>query len=185
MHGVKERRSRLLENASRAGFNAVAAFEPENVFYLTGFWGEAIAVCTDSGTKLIAPKLEFSRAQQSSIDCDVVPTERGSEFLSTFTSHIKGKKACADVQDYGTVEQVRRAALGAMQGRADIPEIRTVLESVVENEPALAEELVRAGLVVFYDTPGGFVVWVSGFVKHQRPHPKEAPSVIPAWPEGK
>jgi hypothetical protein len=37
--------------------------------------------------------------------------------------------------------QVRRAALGAMQERADVPEIRTVLESVVENEPALAEEL--------------------------------------------
>ena len=51
MHGVKERRSRLLENAAKAGCDAVAAFEPENVFYLTGFWGEAIAVCTDSGTK--------------------------------------------------------------------------------------------------------------------------------------
>ncbi|HEX6067269.1 MAG TPA: aminopeptidase P family protein [Nitrososphaera sp.] len=111
MHGVKERRARLLENASKAGCDAVVAFEPENVFYLTGFWGEAIAVCTDSGTKLIAPKLEFARAQQSSMDCEVVPTERGSEFLSTFASQIKGKKACADLQDYGTVEQVRK--LGA------------------------------------------------------------------------
>lgn len=111
MHGVKERRTRLLENASQAGCDAVAAFEPENVFYLTGFWGEAIAVCTDSGTKLIAPRLEFSRAEQSSVDCEVVPTERGSEFLSTFVSQIKGKKACADVQDYGTIEQVHR--LGA------------------------------------------------------------------------
>lgn len=110
MHGVKERRARLLQHAAKAGCDAVAAFEPENVFYLTGFWGEAIAVCTGAGTKLIAPKLEFSRAEQSSVDCDVIPTERGGEFLSTFVSHTKGKKTCADIQDYGTVEQVR--ALG-------------------------------------------------------------------------
>ncbi len=108
MHGVKERRARLLQNASKAGCDAVAAFEPENVFYLTGFWGEAIAVCTYAGTKLIAPKLEFSRAEQSSVDCEVVPTERGGEFLSTFVSQIKGNMACVDVQDYGTVEEVRR-----------------------------------------------------------------------------
>jgi Xaa-Pro aminopeptidase len=104
---VKERRARLLEHASKVGCNAVAAFEPENVFYLTGFWGEAIAVCTDAGTKLIAPKLEFSRAEQSSIDCEVVPTERGSEFLSTLVSQLDSRKACADVQDYATATRVR------------------------------------------------------------------------------
>ncbi|UVS70320.1 M24 family metallopeptidase [Nitrososphaera viennensis] len=105
---MKERRSRLLQHAAKAGCNAVAAFEPENVFYLTGFWGEAIAVCTDNGTKLVAPKLEYSRAQQSSIDCEVVPTERGSELLATFVSQIKNKQACTDCSDYSTVEHVRR-----------------------------------------------------------------------------
>nr|WP_294803731.1 aminopeptidase P family protein [uncultured Nitrososphaera sp.] len=105
---MKERRSRLLQHAARAGCDAVAAFEPENVFYLTGFWGEAIAVCTESGTKLVAPKLEYSRAQQSSVDCEVIPTERGSELLTTFVSQIKNKKTCTDCSDYGTVEQVRK-----------------------------------------------------------------------------
>lgn len=108
MHGVKERRARILKHASRVGCNAVAAFEPENVFYLTGFWGEAIAVCTEDDMKLIAPKLEFSRAEKSSVDCEVVSTERGSEFLSTFVSQVTGKKTCTDLQDYGTVEQVRK-----------------------------------------------------------------------------
>jgi Xaa-Pro aminopeptidase/Xaa-Pro dipeptidase len=105
---MKERRSRLLQHAARAGCDAVAAFEPENVFYLTGFWGEAIAVCAESGTKLVAPKLEYSRAQQSSVDCEVIPTERGSELLTTFVSQIKNKKTCTDCSDYGTVEQVRK-----------------------------------------------------------------------------
>ncbi|HEX9677656.1 aminopeptidase P family protein [Nitrososphaera sp.] len=105
---MKERRASILKHASKVGFNAVAAFEPENVFYLTGFWGEAIAVCTESGTKLLAPKLEFSRAEQSSVDCEVIPTERGDELLTTFVSEIKGEKACADLNDYGTAEQVRK-----------------------------------------------------------------------------
>lgn len=105
---MKERRSRLLQNAQKAGCDAVTAFEPENVFYLTGFWGEAIAVCTPEGTKLVAPKLEYSRAQKTSIDCEVVPTERGSELLSTFVSQIKDRKACTDCSDYATVEQIRR-----------------------------------------------------------------------------
>lgn len=112
MHAVKERRARILEQASKIGCDAVAAFEPENVFYLTGFWGEAIAMCTAEGTKLIAPKLEFSRAEKSSVDCEVVPTERGSEFLSTFVSQVKNKRACSDLNDYGTAEEVRK--LGAV-----------------------------------------------------------------------
>jgi Xaa-Pro aminopeptidase len=105
---MKERRSRLLQHAATAGCSAVAAFEPENVFYLTGFWGEAIAVCTEDGTKLVAPKLEYSRAQQASVECEVIPTERGSELLSTFVSQIKNKKTCTDCSDYGTVEHIRK-----------------------------------------------------------------------------
>jgi Xaa-Pro aminopeptidase/Xaa-Pro dipeptidase len=105
---MKARRSTILQHARQAGCNVVAAFEPENVFYLTGFWGEAIAVCTEKDTKLIAPRLEYRRAEQTSIDCEVVPTERGSELVSTFMSQIKGNKACTDCSDYSTVESVRR-----------------------------------------------------------------------------
>lgn len=105
---MKERRFRILQHARQAGCSVVAAFEPENVFYLTGFWGEAIAVCTDNGTKLIAPKLEYGRAEKTSIDCEVVPTERGSELISTFVSQIENDKACTDCSDYSTVESVRK-----------------------------------------------------------------------------
>ena len=107
---MKERKSRLLSHAAKStGCDAVAAFEPENVFYLTGFWGEAIAVCLQDGpTKLIAPKLEYSRALQSSTDCEVVPTERGNELLSTFVSQIKNSHACTDCSDYSTVELIRK-----------------------------------------------------------------------------
>ena len=105
---MKDRRSSLLGHAAKVGCDAVAAFEPENVFYLTGFWGEAIAICTSDGTRLIAPKLEYSRAAKSSVECEVVPTERGSQLLSSFVAQVKNRKTCTDCSDYGTVEQVRR-----------------------------------------------------------------------------
>ena len=105
---MKGRRANLLNHAKQAGCTAVTAFEPENVFYLTGFWGEAIAVLSDDGTKLIAPRLEFSRAEKVSIDCQVIPTERGSELVSTFATELHGLEACTDCSDYSTVESVRK-----------------------------------------------------------------------------
>ncbi|HZT35924.1 MAG TPA: aminopeptidase P family N-terminal domain-containing protein, partial [Nitrososphaera sp.] len=105
---MKARREKLLENAARRGYAAVAAFEPENVFYLTGFWGEAIALCTAEATQLIAPKLEAGRARESSVDCEVVPTERGGELVSTFVSKAAGRSTCADCSDYAMIESIRK-----------------------------------------------------------------------------
>jgi Xaa-Pro aminopeptidase len=97
------------------GCHVVAAFEPENVFYLTGFWGEAIAVCMDGDiTKLIAPKLEYSRAEKTSIDCEVLGTERGGELISTFVSQVKGSRVCSDCSDYSTVESIRKQGIDIM-----------------------------------------------------------------------
>ena len=103
----KERRSTLLQHASKAGYNAVAAFQPENIFYLTDFWGEAVVICTDDETKLIAPKLEVGRAQRSSKDCEIVSTERDSDLISTFISEVNGKIICTDCSDYSTIEAIQ------------------------------------------------------------------------------
>jgi Xaa-Pro aminopeptidase/Xaa-Pro dipeptidase len=94
--------------ARQIGCDAVAAFEPENVFYLTGFWGEAIALCTLSSVKLIVPKLEFSRAEKTSIDCEIIQTERGSELISSFVTELGRCKACTDCSDYSIIESIRK-----------------------------------------------------------------------------
>ncbi|HYA85120.1 MAG TPA: M24 family metallopeptidase [Candidatus Bathyarchaeia archaeon] len=105
---MKNRRSRLVNIASRKGFNAVAAFQPENVFYLTNFWGEAIAICCNDSTKLIVPKLETSRAEQDSKDCEIIFSDRGFQSIDTFINEAKGKIVCADDPDYSTVEAIQR-----------------------------------------------------------------------------
>jgi Xaa-Pro aminopeptidase/Xaa-Pro dipeptidase len=105
---MKNRRSRLVDIASGKGFNAVAAFQPENVFYLTNFWGEAIAICCHDSTKLIVPKLEASRAEHDSKDCEIIFSDRGFQLIDTFINEAKGKRVCVDDLDYSTVEAIQR-----------------------------------------------------------------------------
>jgi Xaa-Pro aminopeptidase/Xaa-Pro dipeptidase len=154
---MEERRSTILQHANKVGCNAVAAFEPENVFYLTGFWGEAIAVCTEKGIKLVAPKLEYRRAEKQSINCEVIPTERGSELISTFVSQIKNSKACTDCSDYSTIELVRKQGGNIsvntepfLQTRIikDDAELRIITKAswILDNLYEICENEIKAGM---------------------------------------
>src|ERR671927_1529558 len=90
---MKERRSKLLQHVTEIGCDAVAVFQPENIFYLTQFWGEAVAIClidNDAKTKIITPKLERDRAHQSSRDCEIISTERGNDMISSVASELSG-----------------------------------------------------------------------------------------------
>jgi Xaa-Pro aminopeptidase len=100
----KSRRLNVLKYAKKYGCDTVAAFNPENIFYLTGFWGEAIAVCTSNCTKLITPKLELSRAMNVSEDCEIVSSDRGSKMVSDFISSIEKKITCTDCADYSIIK---------------------------------------------------------------------------------
>jgi Xaa-Pro aminopeptidase len=156
---MKRRRYTVLQHAMKAeGCPIVAAFEPENVFYLTGFWGEAIAVCMDSDTtKLIAPKLEYSRAEKTSIDSEVFGTERGGELISTFVSQVKGSRVCSDCSDYSTVESIRKQGIDILvntdpffQTRRikDQKEIKVITKAskILDRLYEICEEEIKVGL---------------------------------------
>src|SRR5215208_2005232 len=156
---MKERRYTVLQHAMKAeDCHVVAAFEPENVFYLTGFWGEAIAVCIDSDrTKLIAPKLEYSRAEKTSIDCEVFGTERGGELISTFVSQVKGRRVCSDCSDYSTVGSIRKQGVDILvntdpffQTRRikDQTEIKVISKAakILDRLYEICEEEIKVGL---------------------------------------
>jgi Xaa-Pro aminopeptidase len=156
---LKQRRSSILGHAQKAGScNVIAAFEPENVFYLTGFWGEAIAVCMQNGlTRLIVPKLEYPRAKKTSIDCEVVATERGSELISTFVSQVNGSRVCSDCSDYSSVDSVRKHGCDILvntdpffQTRRikDHAEIKVIAKAakILDELYEICEEKLKAGL---------------------------------------
>lgn len=105
---MKDRRSKILQIARSQGFDAVAAFQPENVFYLTNFWGEGIAFCNNDKVTLIVPKLEVPRAQSESVDCELITSDRGSNLISTFLKDATGKAICGDNMDYLTIQAIQK-----------------------------------------------------------------------------
>lgn len=105
---MKARRKILEKYCNSVNCDTLVTFEPENLFYLTGFWGEAIGVLENGGqTTIIAPELEAGRAKDESINCDVVTSQRGG-LISTLAS-LKKKKICADCQNYSVMQYLKKS----------------------------------------------------------------------------
>lgn len=123
---MRHRRASLLWHAGEMGYDALVAFEPENLFYMTGFWGEAVGLLeydgmqdsnnnnnsTNTRTTIIVPQLEAERARSESEDCDiVVATGRGSNSMISTLAGLLGtadRRACTDCRDYSTMESIKK-----------------------------------------------------------------------------
>ncbi len=107
---MKERRKKLLKFAQKVNCDTLVTFEPENLFYLTGFWGEAIGLLEQDGnTTIIAPELEVGRALEESQDCNVITGERGVGLISTLISKTKKNKVCTDCNDYSIMTSLKKS----------------------------------------------------------------------------
>ena len=107
---MKQRRKNLLKHAQKIDCDTLVTFEPENLFYMTGFWGEAIGLLEKNGkTTIIAPELEVGRAKDESEDCNVITAERGSGLLSTLIEKIKKNHVCTDCQNYSTMLSLKKS----------------------------------------------------------------------------
>jgi Xaa-Pro aminopeptidase/Xaa-Pro dipeptidase len=105
---VKARRKRLEKYCNSVNCDTLVTFEPENLFYLTGFWGEAVGILENSGqTIIIAPELEAGRAKDESINCDVITSQRGG-LISTLAS-LKKKKICVDCHNYSVMQSLKKS----------------------------------------------------------------------------
>ena len=91
------------------GCDTIVTFEPENLFYLTGFWGEAIGILDkNANATIIAPELEVGRARDESADCNVIQSDRGISSLDTLKKFLKGK-VCTDCQNYSIMQSLKKA----------------------------------------------------------------------------
>src|SRR5579863_5897459 len=89
-------------------YDTLVAFEPENLFYMTGFWGEAIGILDKNGCTIVSPELEMGRAKDESTGCDVVKSERGKSSLVTLVKMLRGRKVCTDSDSYNIVESLKK-----------------------------------------------------------------------------
>ena len=97
MNQHRTRREKLIKlmNAQRQKEEATESMaiildKPEDIFYITGFWGEGILVIFDTlSSKLIVPKLEYMRALRMSKHCDVISSDRGKTLTDSLSNQLK------------------------------------------------------------------------------------------------
>lgn len=126
---VKQRRSKLLKFAQKINCDTLVTFEPENLFYMTGFWGEAIGILEKNGTTIIAPELEVGRAKEESKNCDVIASERGTGLISSLTKKIKEKKVCTDCQNYLIMSSLKKSIRGIKHSTEPFNNARIIKDS--------------------------------------------------------
>ena len=125
---MKARRKRLEKYCNSINCDTLVTFEPENLFYLTGFWGEAVGVLEKGGrTTIIAPELEAGRAKDESVNCDVITSQRGG-LVSTLAS-LKRKKICADCQNYSVVQSLKKSISRLKQSSEPFYNARIIKDS--------------------------------------------------------
>jgi len=105
---MQKRRENLLKFCNNLECDTLVTFEPENLFYMTGFWGEAIGILDKNGATIIAPELEVGRAKEESVKCKVVKSERGKGSISTLINVIKGRKICTDTNNYDMIQSLKK-----------------------------------------------------------------------------
>ncbi len=115
---MQSRRKNLLKFCNKLDCDTLVAFEPENLFYMTGFWGEAIGILDKNGTTIVAPELEVGRAKEEAINCKVIKSERGKGSVSTLIREVKGKKICTDTNNYDVVQSLKKS----------LPKVRSTTE---------------------------------------------------------
>ncbi|MEM2759725.1 MAG: aminopeptidase P family protein [Nitrososphaerales archaeon] len=150
------RRKVLLGEAAKLDCSALIAFEPENVFYVTGFWGEAIAVVNEYDTKLIAPKLEVDRAMKDSKGCRVISSERGGSMIEALLANVEDERVCTDCNDIDTFDRIKRhikvvySTVPFYQSRMvkDHQEIRNITDSakILDRLFVKCEQIIKAGI---------------------------------------
>ncbi|MGE3860143.1 MAG: M24 family metallopeptidase, partial [Nitrososphaeraceae archaeon] len=102
------RKKRLLDNTFNINCTNIISFQPENIFYLTGFWGEGVVLLNQNTTKLFTPELEYFRAVKDSTECEIIKTRRGTESLMSIISEIKNNEYyCTDDTNYSILNHLR------------------------------------------------------------------------------
>ncbi|MEM3685113.1 MAG: Xaa-Pro peptidase family protein [Conexivisphaerales archaeon] len=102
----RSRRQKVLRETQRRGAEVCIVGTPQNLYYLTNFWGEAIAVIDDSGAHLVVPLLEKERAEESVVDTEIVEADRGVKMFDVISDLVKNKNVAVDDVSLSTYKTI-------------------------------------------------------------------------------
>jgi len=126
---MKSRRKNLLKFANKINCDTLVAFEPENLFYMTGFWGEGIGILKKNCMMIITPDLEAQRAMEESVDCVVKSSQRGVGLISTLISEIKKNNVCTDCQNFSIMQSLKNTVKTIIQSTETFYKSREIKDS--------------------------------------------------------
>lgn len=174
------RKKRLLDNTFNINCKNIISFQPENIFYLTGFWGEGVVLMNHDTTKLFTPKLEYSRALEDSKECDIIKTERGNDVLISIISELDNNDYyCTDNTNYNLIYQLKEKISQSkiivnedpffqtrcIKDESEIKNIKTAA-NIIDNLYEICQEKIKEGIterelqsILVYETfkmGGGF-----------------------------
>ena len=155
---MRSRRRKLIQNCKKTtGCNTLVTFEPENLFYLTGFWGEAMGILDkDANATIIAPELEVGRAKDESINCSVIKSDRGISSLNSLKKILKGK-VCTDCQNYSVMQSLKKSfpkiknSVEPFQKSREIKDDKEIIllkkaSKIIDSMFGICQKKIRVGL---------------------------------------
>lgn len=179
------RKKRLLDNTFNINCKNIISFQPENIFYLTGFWGEGVVLMNHDTTKLFTPKLEYFRALEDSKECEIIKTERGNDALMSIISALDNNDYyCTDNTDYNIISQLKEKVghnkiivnenpFFQTRSIKDESEIKNIKKAanIIDNLYEICQEKIKEGIterelqsILVYETfkmGGGFPAYKS------------------------
>ena len=179
------RKKRLLDNTFKINCKNIISFQPENIFYLTGFWGEGVVLMNHNTTKLFTPKLEYFRALEDSKECEIIKTERGNDALISIISELDNNDYyCTDNTNYNIIYQLKEKIghnkvivnedpFFQTRSLKDESEIKNIKKAanIIDNLYGICQEKIKEGIterelqsILVYETfkmGGGFPAYKS------------------------
>ncbi len=146
-----------MDHARKAGASALVAYEPENLFYMTGFWGEAVGVLSGDGQAvIIAPALEAERARADAPGCEIISMERNTTPSSALARLVGSDVVCTDAKNPADVRALKKACRQLKQDPSPFVESRMIKDSgeikilqhtskVIDEMFELCTQVMRAG----------------------------------------
>jgi Xaa-Pro aminopeptidase/Xaa-Pro dipeptidase len=162
------RRKKILRLAKGAD---VIATKPQNVFYLTGFWGGAVAIIKPDKTLLVSSKMEAPRARKLSKESEVYEAPIRGSILIEVKRHLEKRRRIADSVEQGSYRRLftedEKPFLNArsIKDRGEIENIRKASKlldyifSIAERQlkPGRTEAQVASKLVAAAMLKGGML----------------------------
>lgn len=106
----KKRRELLLEAARKNNCEIVASATPQNIFYVTGFWGSGTVIIKEDNTILLTSPLEGERAKKLAKDCDIIVSKIGKSLKDLVLEYIGSKgKVCFDGVEMSLQFSIKKA----------------------------------------------------------------------------